>query len=389
MRAWSGPSAALRPRIAIRHGSCFARSAGSGHVPPGVIHGRRRCNTASHRRDKGCDGMKSKATVHLVLAMLLAIVAGALTLNWLAKQKGRAPQGETTQGAPAPAKATVEVVVAKKALERGMRLVPDMLGTVPYDPDAVPPQSFTRPDELADRVLSRKLSPGDPVTADKLFPKGVTAAGLEQIVEPGKRAVTVKGGKELGAGGLITPGCRVDVIMTMDSEEKLDPDEPDIKESKLFLSDIPILAAGTEMETKIGKDGREELSPTDYFTLLVTPEEAEKLAYAVTNHVLTFALRSPGDQAREGTPGADLSALVERSESAVPAAAAEEPPVEVIRGLSKRHRPPKEDTFEKKAAPGSRSLLDVLTSGSSPAAGGDMDETGDADRKDLPLVIAK
>ncbi len=315
--------------------------------------------------------MKSKVMVHLVLAVLLATVAGALTLRWLAGQKRPGQQVETTQTAPAPARATVDVVVARKSLERGIRLVPDMLGTLPYDPDSVPPQAFSRTEELADRVLSRKVSPGDPITADKLFPKGVTAAGLEQIVEPGKRAVTVKGSKELGAGGLITPGCRVDVIMTMDSEEKLDPDEPDIKESKLFLSDIPVLAAGTEMETKIGKDGREELSPTDYFTLLVTPEEAEKLAYAATNHVLTFALRSPGDENRQGTPGADLSALVGRSGSAGPAVEPADPPVEVIRGLSKRHRPPKEDTVEKKAAPGSRSLLEALTMGPSAPEGED------------------
>ncbi|NMC51012.1 MAG: Flp pilus assembly protein CpaB, partial [Desulfovibrio sp.] len=314
----------------------------------------------------------------------LATVAGALTLNWLAKQKGRAPQVETTQ--TGPAKATVDVVVARKSLERGIRLVPDMLGTLPYDPDTVPPQAFSKTEEIADRILSRKVSPGDPITADKLFPKGVTAAGLEQIVEPGKRAVTVKGSKELGAGGLITPGCRVDVIMTVNAEEKFDPDEPPIKESKLFLSNIPVLAAGTEMETKIGKDGREELSPTDYFTLLVTPEEAEKLAYVTTHHALTFALRSPGDQAGASTPGADIQAIVDRSpvSGAGPAVEPADPPVEVIRGLSKRHRPPKEDTVEKKAAPGSRSLLEALTAGplapeaedgAAEGSGGDKDDT--------------
>jgi pilus assembly protein CpaB len=334
--------------------------------------------------------MKSKALVHLVLAVLLATAAGALTLRWLAGQK-RAPQpAETT--APAPARPTVDVVVAKKALERGVRLTPDMLGTVPYDPDAVPLNSFPSTDGLADRVLSRKLSPGDPITSDKLFPKGVTAAGLGQIVEPGKRAVTVKGSKELGAGGLITPGCRVDVIMTVNREEKIDPVEPAFKESKLFLSDIAVLAAGTEMEVKPGKDGREELSPTDYFTLLVTPEEAEKLAYAATHHVLTFALRSPGDEKREATPGADIADIVDRTPTAVTDAGSvvrEEPPVEVIRGLSKRHRPPREDTYEKKAAPGSRGLLDVLTSGSSPEGEDGEAEKNGPDQTSVPLVIAK
>jgi len=301
--------------------------------------------------------MKSKAVVHLVLAILLATVAGALTLRWLGSQKVVPRPVESTPAEVAPATKTVPLVVAAKALDRGLRLTQDMLKTVPYDPDMVPPQSFSAPEEPLGRTLSRRLSPGDPLTEDKLFPKGALSAGLDQVVEPGKRAITVKGSKEMGAGGLITPGCRVDVIMTMAEAEKTDPDAPGLKQSKLILTDIPVLSTGAEMEPKIGKDGKEELSSTDLFTLLVTPAEGEKLAYAAANHILSFALRAPADRESIATPGADLAAVLDRHGPDGAVVDGEDPPqVEVIRGLSKRHRQPKEDTVERKVAPGSQGL---------------------------------
>lgn len=314
--------------------------------------------------------MKSKAVVHLVLAILLATLAGGLTLRWLASQKVVPRPTESTPAEVAAKVETVPVVVAAKGLDRGQRLTQEMLKTVPYDPDLVPPQSFSALEEPLGRTLSRRISPGDPLTEDKLFPKGALSSGLDQMVEPGKRAVTVKGSKEMGAGGLITPGSRVDVIMTMHEEDKADPDAPGVKESKLILTDIPVLSTGTEMEPKVGKDGKEELSATDLFTVLVTPAEAEKLLYAATNHVLSFALRAPADRDAVATPGADLTAVLERrGPDGGPAVSEADPPVEVIRGLSKRHRQPKEDTVERKSAPGSHGLGAVFPIGAAPEEG--------------------
>ncbi|KUG28975.1 flp pilus assembly protein rcpc/cpab [hydrocarbon metagenome] len=332
--------------------------------------------------------MKSKAVLHLVLAILLATVAGGLTLRWLSGQKSALRQaGPGPVEVAAPAK-TQDLVVAARGLERGLPLTPDMLKVVPYDPEIVPPQSFSNPEDLTGRTLSRRLSPGDPLTEDKLFPKGTASAGLEHVVEPGKRAVTVRGSKELGAGGLIVPGSRVDVIMTMQSGEKTDPDAPDVKESKLILTNIPVLAAGTEMEPRIGKDGREELSPTDYFTLQVTPSEAERLTYAANNHMLSFALRAPADKEAVVTSGADLTAVLERRAApGADPAMAEEPPVEVIRGLSKRHRQPKEDTVERRLAPGSREAAGTLPDALVPAVeGGEGRPAQDMDLGPQPVI---
>ena len=51
--------------------------------------------------------------------------------------------------------------------------------------------------DVTGRIAARDISQDDPITGDKLLPRGVTASGLPSLVEPGKRAVTVKGTKAM------------------------------------------------------------------------------------------------------------------------------------------------------------------------------------------------
>jgi len=261
--------------------------------------------------------MKSKALVHIILAVVLALVAGVLTIRWLVTQ--RAPV-ESRKAQVAVKK--IDVVVAARPIPKGARLDASMLRAKPYDADAVPMGAERILSEVEGRITARDISQDDPITGDKLLPRGTTAAGLANTVEPGLRAVTVKGSKVLGAGGLITPGSRVDVVATLQP-----PGQNESKVGKLILQDIPVLATGTEMETRIGKDGKEELANTEFFTLMVTPAQAEKLALAADQGSLHFALRRAGDAQVTATPGSNLGALVGVSGAPAATTASGPPPV--------------------------------------------------------------
>lgn len=244
--------------------------------------------------------MKSKALPHIILAVVLALAAGFLTIRWL---------GSVRRGGPQPAKVAVkkvEVVVAAKAIPKGARLDADMLRRKAYEADLAPSSAERDPAALVGRVTSRDISKDDPITPDKLLPRGVTVAGLPGAVEPGKRAVTVKGSKIMGSGGLITPGSRVDVVATFSVTTK----NGDRKVGKVLMQDIPVLTTGTQMETRIGKDGKEELASTDLYTLMVSPEQAEALVLATDHGNLHFALRHTGDDGSSPTPGADFGAMI-------------------------------------------------------------------------------
>jgi pilus assembly protein CpaB len=245
--------------------------------------------------------MKSKAVPHMILAVILALVAGGLTIRWLGSM--RAPQpGQAKVATP-----KTDVLVAARAIPKGARLDAAMVKLKPYEAEAVPQGAIREAAEAYGRITARDISPDDPITPDKLMPKGAVSGGLDASVEPGKRAFTIKGSKLMGAGGLITPGCRVDVLVTYTQPGT----KNDEKINKIILENVPLLTTGTERETKIGKDGREELANTDFFTLMVTPEEAERLALAVDLGSMHLALRKPGDEDVVPTSGADVAKSLE------------------------------------------------------------------------------
>ena len=257
--------------------------------------------------------MKSKAVPHMILAVILALVAGVLTIRWLGSMR-TAQTGQVKVAAPKS-----DVLVAARAIPKGARLDSSMVGLKPYEAEAVPQGALRDQAEALGRISARDISAGDPITPDKLMPKGAVSGGLDASVEPGKRAFTIKGSKLMGAGGLLTPGCRVDVLVTYTQPGTKNDD----KVNKIILENVPLLTTGTERETKIGKDGREELANTDFFTLMVTPEEAERLALAADLGSMHLALRKPGDEDVVTTSGADVARSLEAF-----AAAPAGPPVE-------------------------------------------------------------
>jgi pilus assembly protein CpaB len=77
--------------------------------------------------------------------------------------------------------------------------------------------------------------------------------------------------------------------------------------SKLILSNVQVLTAGTRME-----QDQEQGKPVQVtvVTLLVNPEQAERLALASTEGKIQLALRNPLDQGTPATPGIKTAALV-------------------------------------------------------------------------------
>src|SRR3970040_378263 len=88
------------------------------------------------------------------------------------------------------------------------------------------------------------------------------------------RAVSVRVHEGSGVAGYVLPGTRVDVVATASPTQK----QGDIT-SKVVLTNVQVLTAGTRMEQD-QKDGKP--MHVTVVTLLVTPEQAERLALAST-----------------------------------------------------------------------------------------------------------
>jgi pilus assembly protein CpaB len=125
------------------------------------------------------------------------------------------------------------------------------------------------------------------------------------------RAVSVRVNEVIGVAGYVLPGTRVDVVATASpNESRADTT------SKLILSNVQVLTAGTRMEQDQEKGKPMQVTVV---TLLVTPEQSERLALASTEGKIQLALRNPMDQTAPDTPGVKTAALVGVARAAQPA----------------------------------------------------------------------
>jgi len=224
-----------------------------------------------------------------VLAIVFAVVAAGLVYNYLQKQE----QIKSGQLQP--------IVVAAMEIPIGSKITDTMIKTAPWPKESVPPGSATDPKALSGpgRVTIRPIPAGEPITEDKLAPVGgATGAGfMTYVVPPGHRAVTVAVNEVAGVAGFITPGNKVDVVLTTPI-----PGSPNETISKIVLQNVPVLATGQIAQEQ--KDGKPVVVPT--VTLDLTPEEAENLVLAANKGPLQLLLRNFADTEKVEGRGATI-----------------------------------------------------------------------------------
>jgi pilus assembly protein CpaB len=207
---------------------------------------------------------------------------------------------------------TQPVVVAAADLQLGSELRKEDLRVVNFPAGQAPQGVFANPSEIVGRGLIVTVVENEPILTAKLASKEA-GAGLPPVIPEGMRAVSVRVNEVIGVAGYVLPGTRVDVVATASpNDERADTT------SKLILSNVQVLTAGTRMEQDQEKGKPMQVTVV---TLLVNPEQSERLALASTEGKIQLALRNPLDQTAPETPGIKRAALVG---SAKPALAAKQ-----------------------------------------------------------------
>lgn len=188
-----------------------------------------------------------------------------------------------------------------------------MVKMVPYLKESLPPGSFSDPAALAGRVLLSPVKANEPVLESRLAPTTIRSGGIAAVVTPNNRAMSVKVDRISGIAGFIHPGNRVDVLVTLQDQER---DRAPV--TKTVLENILVLAAGPQVEAD-GK--RERPAQVDVITLEVTPGEAERLALAASEGKIQLALRNYTDSKGVVTRGITIPTLLARSERRPPKSA--------------------------------------------------------------------
>ena len=234
---------------------------------------------------------------------------------------------------------TRPVVVAAADLDIGAEIQRDDIRIIDWPANAVPAGAFSNPSEVYGRGLVLPVIQNEPLLPMKLASKD-SGGGLPPAIPHGMRAVSVRVNEVIGVAGYVLPGTRVDVVVTLNPTDQ----HRDIT-SKVILTNVQVLAAGTKIDRETDKNKPMAVSVV---TLLVDPEESERLTLASTEGKIQLALRNPLDRATPTTrgirPGSLLGAApilhAERTTGTTRTAAAKPQPlpalepatVEIIRG---------------------------------------------------------
>ena len=191
------------------------------------------------------------------------------------------------QAAPAQAATmpTQPVVVAAANLQLGTALSKDDLKIVQFPQGAAPEGTFSQPAELLGRGLIVPVVKNEPILAAKLASKEA-GAGLPPVIPEGMRAVSVRVNEVVGVAGYVLPGQPGRRRRDREPDREARSDTT----SKVVLSNVQVLTAGTRIEQD--QDENKPMQVT-VVTLLVNPEQAERLALASTEGKIQLALRNP------------------------------------------------------------------------------------------------
>ena len=192
------------------------------------------------------------------------------------------------------------MVIAKAPLTVGTLIKSDDVKVVPW-PTTTPIQgSFNSVEKVVNRGLVERVMANEPITESKLAPIEA-GGGLPPLIPPGMRAVDIRVNDVVGVAGFVFPGSRVDVLATVTLDDKQ-------AISKLVLSDVQVLAAGTKYDQDQASQGKPV--PSTVVTLSVTPADAERVALAQEKGRLMLALRNPMDVQPAQTTGVRMTGLV-------------------------------------------------------------------------------
>src|SRR5580704_13693602 len=259
--------------------------------------------------------MNSNRLLGLAVAIILGIVASVFVYRQF-----------QAASAPKPVVRMQQIVVAAEPLKLGTRVNASNLKTIPWPQGQPVVGMYTKVDDVANRALITSVAENEPILESKLASLQ-SGAGLAATIPEGMRAMSVAVNDVVGVAGFVTPGTMVDVLVTGASASG--------NITRTILENVRVLAAGQKVEQD--KEGKPQTVPV--ITLLVTPDDAAKLAMASTEGKIQLALRNTIDTKSMSPPAVMQTSLFASSAPAPKHVAAKTPPaipapftVEVIVG---------------------------------------------------------
>jgi pilus assembly protein CpaB len=247
----------------------------------------------------------NRRTRHVVVLAVAILTASLASLGVYRATAGRpnAAAGPTL----------VPVVVAAHELAIGTLVTERDVRVVQWPATSVVPGAMGSVKEVVNRGLLAAVLPNEPLTGNKLAAQN-DGAGLPPAIPAGMRAMAVKVNEVIGVAGFIVPGSRVDVVVTMRRSND--------SVTSTVASNVQVLTSGTRRDQERPAAASQASSTdTTVVTLMVSPQDAERIALAQSEGQIMLSLRNPNDRAPTVSAGVRTGALLAQSEPPAPAPA--------------------------------------------------------------------
>jgi pilus assembly protein CpaB len=290
-----------------------------------------------------------RRAIVLLVALILAGLAAWAVWNYLQNVENEIIEGqeivEVYRAGEAIAEGTDGAILLSD-FDAGGDLIEQSEDQAEDVPDGAVTTAEQLRDVLTNRVAAGPISAGSILTVSQWTSITVDIVPLAEEIPSGKQAMTISVDNIRGINGFVEPGDQVNMIITIDIPEDLLPDElsgiaeqpvapPEdgatpveeavgvVTYSRFVLQGLPVLATGRDIRpdeeapetvevddpAAVAPDGQPveeaEAGNATIFTLEVTPEQAERIAFAFDNGSIWLTL-VPGDFVEVETTGVTI-----------------------------------------------------------------------------------
>jgi pilus assembly protein CpaB len=222
--------------------------------------------------------------------------------------------GTSSKGPPGE-----EVVVAAEDLQVGTKIEDKDIRLVRFPSADLPAGTFHQRKNVVGRGVVQPIARGEFVLTNKLAGENA-GSGLPALIPPGMRAVSVRVNDTTSVSGFVQPGTRVDVMLTGN------PQGSNEQQTTTVLENVAVIATGTRLE----RNSAGEAQSYPVVTLLVSPDDAERLTLASSQGHIQLALRNPLDTKQENISAVGSNSLYKNGVDPKPVAAPQSRPRRVV-----------------------------------------------------------
>ena len=199
-----------------------------------------------------------------------------------------------------------DVIVAANDLQVGARVDEHDIKVIKIPAADLPPSAPRKRSDVLGHGVIVPISKGEFILPNRLAGENA-GSGLPSLIPPGMRAVSVRVNEVVSVAGFVTPGTRVDVLLTGT------PGGGGEEQTTTVLQNVAVLASGHTLE----RTATGEAQNTAVITLLVSPDDAQRLTLASSQGHIQLALRNPLDTRQDEVPASGSRGLYKGSAAVI------------------------------------------------------------------------